>query len=393
MRGTLPVGRVLGIPILLNISWFASFLLIVILLALQELPAAIPAAALPAGLQPLAPVCYWLLGGVGGLLFFVSILLHELGHCVVARHYGIPVKNITFFIFGGVSQITQDAPRAGCEFLMAVAGPLVSLVLGGVLIGAVALTAGFDTTAGVLIASLGVLNVVLGIFNLLPGFPMDGGRLLRSAIWAISGNLGLATRLAALLGRVMAFVLMGLGAVEIWEPSGWLLGAVSYQGLWLIFIGLFLNRAAGQAQRQSRLLNLLRSYHAEQVMVENVPTVTPDAGLQAILADLPPLLVQDEISCFVERDGHVVGLIPRERLARVPRDRWTAVTAADLMIPAERITPAQPEDTAETLLARMDAESLPGLPVVSDGTVSGLVTRAGLFRAMRSNPRLRLLRL
>ncbi len=392
MRGTLPVGRVLGIPILLNISWFASFFLITALLALQELPASIPAGAMPLDLQPYAPVVYWLLGLVGGLLFFISILLHELGHCVVARHYGIPVRNITFFIFGGVSQISQDAPRAVSEFLMAVAGPLVSLVLGGVLIGAVLLTVGLDSAAGVLIASLGALNLVLGIFNLLPGFPMDGGRVLRSAIWAISGNVGLATRLAALLGRGMAFLFMAVGVVEIWEPSGWLLGASSYEGLWLIFIGLFLNRAAGQAQRQARVLGALRTFKAEQVMQADVPTVPAGAGMPMLLSELPPML-QDDVACFVERDGHVIGIIPRERLLRLPREPWTSLTAADLMIPAERITPASPEDDGATLLQRMDAEGLPGLPVVSAGVVSGVVTRTGLFRALRANPRLRLLRL
>jgi Zn-dependent protease/predicted transcriptional regulator len=383
LRGTLPVGRVLGIPILLNVSWFASFFLVVGLLALRVFPQTYPG---------LGTSESWILGVAGGLAFFISIVLHELGHCVVARRYGIPVRNITLFIFGGVSQITQEAPKASAEFLMAFAGPAVSFVLGGLFVLAAAFIVQGDGPASGLVWWLGGINLVLGVFNLLPGFPMDGGRLLRSTIWAISGNLRLATRLAAFLGRVMAFALMGAGLITLLSVPGWPLNADPIEGLWLIFIGLFLNRAAGQTQQQARLINFLRSYRADQVMEPNVPTVPADADLQTLLAGLPPML-QDDVACFVERDGHVVGLIPRDRLQRVPRDSWWSQTADTLMIPADRITPAKPEDTAETLLHRMDAEGLPGLPVVSDGTVSGLVTRAGLFRAMRSNPRLRLLRL
>jgi Zn-dependent protease/CBS domain-containing protein len=379
-----PIGRILGIPILLNISWFASFFLVVGLLALRVFPQTYPGVGMTES---------WALGVAGGLAFFVSIVLHELGHCVVARRYGIPVRNITLFIFGGVSQITAEAPRASAEFLMAFAGPAVSFVLGGLFVLLAAFVVQGNGPASGLIWWLGGINLVLGVFNLLPGFPMDGGRLLRSTIWGISGNMRLATRLAAFLGRMMAFALMGAGLITLLSVPGWPLASDPIEGLWLIFIGLFLNRAAGQAQRQARLLNFLRSYRADQVMQADVPVVAPDTGLQAILAALPPPRLQDEVACFVERDGHVVGLIPRDRLLRAPRDHWTPVTAADLMIPADQITPARPDDTAETLIQRMDAEGLPGLPVVSDGTVSGLVTRAGLFRAMRSNPRLRLLRL
>jgi predicted transcriptional regulator len=236
-----------------------------------------------------------------------------------------------------------------------------------------------------------MINIALGAFNLLPGFPMDGGRLLRSSIWAVSGNFALATRIAAFLGRTMAFALMALGVVVLWEPAGWLLGSDQIQGLWLILIGLFLNRAAGQTQRQARLLNYLRGYRADQIMEPNVPVVPPDAVLRSFVYELPQF--QDEVCCFVERDGHVIGMVPRDRLRGIPPERWGQVTAADLMIAADKIIPAEPGDNGATLLQRLDAEGLPGLPVVNSGVIAGLVTRSSLFRLLRSNRRLSLLRL
>jgi Zn-dependent protease/CBS domain-containing protein len=382
LRGTLPVGRVLGIPILVNLSWFASLFLIVSLLALREFPANFPGQT---------DWVYWLLGLAGGVLFFLSIIAHELGHCVVARHYAIPVRSITLFIFGGVSQISHEAPTARSEFLMAIAGPVVSLVIGGILLplGLFAFTEG--TPPGQLVLLLGGLNVTLGIFNLLPGFPMDGGRILRSAIWGISGNLRVATRLAALLGRGMAFLLIGAGLLTVLQVPGWPLHGDPVGGLWLIFVGLFLNRAAAQTQRQTRLLNFLRGYHADQIMDTDVPTVPAEASLRSFINELTP--GRDEVAFFVVRDGRVAGLLPRVRLERAVATGQIDLPAAALMISADGIAPASPEDDGATLLERMDAEGLPGLPVVSSGSVTGLVTRASLFRILRGRPGLRPLRL
>lgn len=379
MRGTFSVGRVLGIPILVNPSWFASLFLIVGILSLQVFPGVFPRRE--TGL-------YWLLGLGGGIVFFVSIVLHELGHCLVARHYAIPVKSITLFIFGGVSQITREAPRPRAELLMAVAGPAVSLVLGGLLLALRLFVLTEETPLALLCEWLGEINVVLAAFNLLPGFPMDGGRVLRALLWGISGNFRTATRLAAWLGRGLAIMMIAAGVVTLLSLPGWPLSQDPIEGLWLIFVGLFLNNAAGQTQRQARLLDFLRSYRADQLMQADVPAVPAEATVRSFVFDLPN--GPDEVACFVTREGRVAGLLPRDRLRQIPAAQWGTVTAADLMIPADRISPAGPEEDGATLLQRMDTQGLPGLPVVSEGAVTGLVTRAALFRLLNRNPRFRL---
>jgi len=333
---------------------------------------------------------YWSLGLLGALSFFASIVLHELGHSMVARHYGIPVKSITLFLFGGVAQIARDAPRPRAEFLMALAGPAVSVGLGVLFLGLRAFVLTGETPAGHLVEWLGLTNIVLALFNLLPGFPMDGGRLLRSTLWGISGNFRMATRVAGWLGRGMALVLVAVGTLSALQPSWWPL-ADPAGGVWLIVVGLFLNNAAGQAQVQSRLIEGLRRYRAEQIMEVDVPIVPAEATIRAIVFESPP--VQGDTVYFVYRDGRLVGLLARDRLIMLPPDRWGTAVAADLMIPAERIRPVSLEEDGAVLMQRMDLEELPGLPVVSGGVVAGLVTRARLLSLMLAGARPRVARL
>jgi Zn-dependent protease len=382
LRGSLPIGRVLGIPILINVSWFASLLLIVSALSLKVFPSAFPGQG---------DALNWSLGLAAGLLFFLSLILHELGHCVVARHYGIPVSSITLFIFGGVSQITREAPRASAEFLMAIAGPAVSLVIGGGLIALSITNVLKDSPAGQVVAVLGIVNIGLGLFNLLPGFPLDGGRVLRSTIWGISGNMRLATQWAAVLGRGVAFLLIGVGLLMLLRVRFLAFLGEDWTGaLWIIFVGLFLNRTAGQALRQSQLLEFLRGHKAEDMMDSDVPELPASAALQSFMHEQS---IQASQGFFVVRDGRVIGMVPRERLLRVPPARWSDLTAEDVMIPADRISPANPQDDGGALLQRMDAEELACLPVVNDGSVIGLITRSAILRLLRGHRMLRLLRL
>jgi predicted transcriptional regulator len=274
---------------------------------------------------------------------------------------------------------------------MAIAGPAVSLMLGAALLLVDRLVFIEATPVAALVGWLGWINLVLGVFNLLPGFPMDGGRVLRSILWALSGNFRVATRLAASLGRGMAFLLIAAGAITILQPAGWPLTGDPIGGLWLIIVGLFLNNAAGQTQRQVRLLDKLRGFKAEQLLQEAVPVVAADSTIREFVYDLPN--GPDDVASFVTRDGRIAGLLPRDRIRQVPAAQWGTVTASDIMVSAEQIAPANPDEDAAALLQRMDAQGLPALPVVRDGTVAGLVTRAALFRLLRRNPRLRFSRL
>jgi Zn-dependent protease len=363
-----------------NISWFASLLLVSSMIALYWLPGEVP------GISSFAA---WSLGLAGGVLFFVSILVHELGHCIVARHYSIPVRNITLFVFGGVSQISQEASSPRVEFLIAVIGPVVSLVLGGALLAIRLFVPMPQTPATALVTWLAIMNLALGVFNLLPGFPMDGGRLLRATIWGVSHNFSTATRIASTLGRGMAYLFIGVGLLSLW-PGGPLQGDV-FGGLSLIVVGLFLNQVARQTQRQSRLLDQLRGYRAEQIMDADIPAVPADAPLRSFVYNQAP--GRDDVAYFAVRDSRVIGLVPRLRIDHALAMGNLDATAGALMIPAEGIAPASPDDDGAKLLERLEAEGLPGLPVVESGTIAGLVTRGSLFRLLRSKPGLRPLRL
>lgn len=362
----------MGIPILVNPSWFLSLLLIVSLLSLQVLPDFSPGRT--------ASV-YWIVGLIGGLIFFLSVVLHELGHCVVARRYGLPVTSITLFIFGGVSQIAREPARPKVETLMAGAGPAVSVLIGACLLVVRHFLVRGDNIQGDLLTWLGAINLALAVFNLLPGFPLDGGRLFRSAIWGITGNFRLATRVAGWLGRGMAFALIALGLLMTLNVQIPALGSGPLDGLWLILIGMFLNSAAGQTQMQSRVLDSLRGFHAGQLLTADVPIVHQDATIRSIAYDTASF--QSGAACFVSDGSRMVGLLPRERISLLPAEAWSSVTAGALMIPADRINPVRQDVDGAAILQRLDAEGLSALPVVADGAVVGLVTRAGLMQVIQ----------
>lgn len=379
MRGSFAIARVFGIPIRIDFSWFLMLALVVGILSLQILPAVSPGDD---------AAVYWALGLIGGIVFFASIVLHELGHSVVARHYGIPVVGITLFIFGGVSQLGREPSRPKIESLMAAAGPAVSLLLGALFLGARYFFLTGDSTVDWLVEWLGEINIVLGVFNLLPGFPMDGGRLLRSAIWGASGSLRVATRTAGWLGRALAYLMIAGGvlltAVAVLASFGAPVSALTsgrFDGPWLIVIGLFLERAASQTQLQTRILDILKNFHAEEMLTTDLPIVQADATIREILYQQPFNLGQS--ACFVYAEGHLVGMLPRERIAHVSAERWGSVTTSDLMIAAERIRPLGADDDGAAILQRLDAEDLPALPVVEDGIVLGVVTRSILMQQVQ----------
>jgi Zn-dependent protease len=378
LRGGFAIARVLGIPIRVNPSWLASFLLVVSVLSLQ-LPVFFPGRG--------STLYFWSLGLLGGVVYFASIVLHELGHSVVARRYGIPVTSITLFIFGGVSQIAREASRPGAELLMAVAGPAVSVLLGVIflLAGVFLLPAG--TPVGLLVQWLGLMNLALAVFNLLPGFPMDGGRVFRSAVWGVSGNYRLATRAAEWLSRGLSLLIIAFGLAAALQVRFLPIRFDAISGVWLILVGMFLYSAAGQSQLQSKLLDVLRSYRAEQLLTSDVPAVPSEATARSVAYQLP--FQQDQSAYFVFCDGRMVGLLPRNALTRLPVERWGDVPVSEVMIPAERIRPASPEEDGVSLMQRMDSEGLPALPVVKNGTVLGLVTRSALADLIRRHPQLR----
>jgi Zn-dependent protease/CBS domain-containing protein len=386
--GSFTAGRIAGIPVRISASWFIALAVSTGIMGLRIYPALLPAT--PDGAR-------WALAFATSIAFFLSILLHELGHALVARRFDVPVASITLFLLGGVAQITREVKRPLAELLIAAAGPLTSLALGGLCLlpallaprhhRSYAYELALHPHAGPLIVTsawLGVLNLSVGIFNLIPGFPMDGGRVLRAVIWACGASYRVATRIACFGGRIVAVLCIGLGilaALHVLPGRAWEMGPLN--ALWLVLIGFYLDRTDRQSQAAQQILDRLGRLSAAELMLREVPIVRAGARLRDFLPEL--LAQRDCEAAFVADDeddegGRMVGLVLRGRAMTVPAHDRDRLTAADLMLPADGMLPAAPDDDGASLLQRLEAEGLAAVPVVAGGEVLGLIGRASLFR-------------
>ena len=386
MQGSYAVGRLFGIQVRVTPSWFVAVFGSIAFLGLKVFPELLPNTA---------KGTHWALAVATSLLFFGSVLLHELAHALLARHFGVPVRGITLFLLGGAAHIGQELRRPYCEALIAAAGPLVSLTLGAAFFFPVVFSH-HRGPAALMLVWVGLMNLSVGIFNLLPGFPMDGGRIFRALMWALTGRYGLATRIGAWSGRLLALTMIGLGMVMIagFPPNSRL--ADPFGGLWLVLLGLYLDYAARQSLVAVRVLEVLCRYRVADLMVRDVPVV---AVGDPVLEFLPALLsLRDCEAAFVAEQlreigegrpemPRMVGMVLRGRAVRVPERDWSRTTASELMLPAVGIEPAAPEDDAASLLQRLELEGLAALPVVAAGEVVGLIGRAGLLRLVEGRGR------
>jgi Zn-dependent protease len=361
--------RVLGIPIRLDLSWFLTFGFVIFILGAWVYPEWLPDAG--------APV-HWLLAVVSGLLFFASLLLHELAHSLVARAYGIPVKGITLFIFGGVAQITREATRPFVEFVMALAGPATSVLLAGLLLLLWwAVGSGSEEPGAVMIEWLMVMNLGVALFNMAPGFPLDGGRVLRSILWGVIGDFRRATFLASWCGRLMAYLLILAGVAAVVIDVPWL---TPLTGLWFVFLGFFLESAARQSWQQLKVLEFLRTQKAGDVMSRGFSAVPSWSTLEDLArgyaGSLPAMCL------FVTENERVTGLLGHEQLRAVPRAEWGNVTAGGAMKPSSQVRVVDPETDLATVLQTMEGEDIRHAPVVEDGRLVGLLSRDAIVRLL-----------
>jgi Zn-dependent protease len=350
-----------GIPIRIHPSWF--FVLALISWSLAS-------GYFPAEYSGWATLTYWLAGVATTLLLFGSIVVHELGHAWVARHYGLPIRSITLFAFGGVAQIGGEPASPGVEFRIAIAGPVTSLALavGFAVVWLVARPVDVVAAPALWLARI---NTVVALFNLIPGFPLDGGRVLRAIVWRWTGRFRDASRIASHAGQLVALGFIGLGILL--AVRGNLLN-----GLWLAFVGWFLQSAAAASAAESDLRERLRQVTVSRAMTREYRRVPRDVTLER--------LVQDEVlgagrRCFViEDDGRLQGLLTLHDVKGVPRERWRDVRAEHAMTPAEKVKTVGPEDSVLVALERMDATDVAQLPVVEDETVVGLIGREHILR-------------
>jgi Zn-dependent protease len=364
-RHNIPLGRILGIPIGLDFSWFLIFALLTWTLADSYYPAEF---------KSWPPQLYWFMGAATAILLFASVLLHELGHSVVALRFKVPVRSITLFIFGGVAQIGAELPSAKAEFLIAIAGPIVSLALAVFFSVAQPAMAGIQPLWG-LAKYLAYINFALVLFNLIPGFPLDGGRVFRALVWAATKDMRRATIVAANAGRFFGFLFIFVGVWQMFNGnfSG---------GMWIAFIGWFLDNAASQQVHQVMFQGLLAGHTVSQAMSSHCVTVPADLTLER--------LVDEHIfgggqRCFlVTRDADTVGMITLHRIKEVPRCDWAATSAAQIMLPLKELKRIDPDTQLWTALQQMDHYGVNQLPVTRENHVLGMLNREGVITFLRT---------
>lgn len=375
MKAQIKLGRIFGIEIGLHYSWLIIALLIAMSLAGHF------ATHNPEWGQGLI----WGLAIVTAVLFFVGIVVHELSHAMVAKSRGLPVRSITLFALGGVAQIEKEAEDAKTEFWMGLIGPVTSLVIGIVCL-LLAYALGWNPPAfparplPAMLMWLGYINIALGVFNLVPGFPLDGGRVLRAIVWWIVRDAKRATTIAAQVGQFIAFAMIVFG---IWRFFN---GAV-LDGIWIAFIGWFLLSASRESYAQVALTEALRGVRVADMMSRDYATVDGRTNLQVLVDDY---LVRSGRRFFVVTlNGRAEGFITPQEVSAIERNRWPYTTVDDVMRPLDRAQTVALEAPVIEALEVMAREDLNQLPVVKDGELAGLISRSHVLQLLQTRTELR----
>lgn len=363
-RHAIPIGKIFGISIDLDYSWF----LIVGLLAWM-----LAASYYPAEFKNWSVGEYWLMGIVTAIMLFVSVLIHELGHSIVAQHFGISVSRITLFVFGGVSEIAAEAPAAGIEFWIAVVGPLTSFALAA-LFWELEPVVTFSQPLLALAKYLAYINLILGVFNLVPGFPLDGGRVLRAIVWHFTGKFQRATSIAAATGRFFGFFLIFIG---VWQA----LAGNFFNGLWLAFIGWFLESAAGSQLQLAIMKNLIGEHKVFDAMKKNFPEVPGNTTLQELVDQY--VLTQGTQNFVVDGSGSLSGMLTLDAIRGVPRQAWPTTPAAQAMIPIQKLDRTRSDAGLWSALEKMGHDGVNQLPVIDGNRIVGILSREDILQYMR----------
>jgi Zn-dependent protease/predicted transcriptional regulator len=370
MQAQIKLGRIFGIAIGLHYSWLILALLVVLSLAGQF-----------RAVNPMwgAPVI-WIIAIITALLFFASILLHELSHAAVAKARGLPVSSITLFALGGVALIEKESADAATEFWMGIVGPITSFLIGVVCLS-LAWTTGWTPSAvplsplPAMLMWLGYINIALAVFNLIPGFPLDGGRVLRAIVWWITGDATRATRTAALVGQFVAFSFIVLGLFRFFGGEG-------FGGLWMTLIGWFLLDAARASYAQVEMTESLNGVHVQEVMALDCPVVDANSNIQTFVDEH---LLRSGRRCFVvEEQGRLVGLITPHEVKGIERALWPITTLDKAMRPLNQLHAVAPDTPITEALAVMGREDVNQLPVVSGDHLAGIISRGNIMRMLRT---------
>jgi Zn-dependent protease len=369
MKVSWRIGRIFGIDIYIDASWLVIFGLFTWIMASSYFP----------GGYPRWPTWqYWVVGAFTSLLLFASVLGHELAHSLVAIRQGEKVRRITLFILGGVAQITEEPKEASKEFLMAFVGPLTSFVIAGVCYFLFFILRPLSEPLAAIARYLSFINVLLGAFNLLPGFPMDGGRVLRAIIWKFTGNLKTSTSIASSVGQVFAFFFIVLGFFMLFR-------GLFVNGIWTMMIGWFLYSASGQGYHQVIMREMLAHVRAEDLMERDVAIVSGNLPLQRLVDEF--ILRHRDRAFIVEDMGDVKGIVCLEDVKKVPRDRWSSTIVREVMTPKEGLATVSPDDDGNKVMAQLTKNSIHQVPVMQGGKIQGVICRTDIlhFLQLRSD--------
>lgn len=375
MRAQIPLGRVFGIRIGLHYSW----LIIAFLISLSL------AAHFRMNNPEWGGGTIWATSILTSLLFFLTIVLHELSHALVAKSHGLPVRSITLFALGGVAEIEKEAGDARTEFWLGIVGPITSFVI-GVICLAVLYSLGWkpphfpQAPVLAMLMWLGYINIMLAVFNMVPGFPLDGGRVLRAIVWWINGDAGRATMIAARVGQLVAFGFIIFGIYRFFNGAG-------IGGLWIAFIGWFLLSAARESYAQVAITESLRGLRVQDVMSHDYPTVDSQANLQTLVDDF--LLRTGRRCFFVNENGRIVGLVTPHEVREIERQRWRFKTVGEVMRPLGQLQTIDLDTPIQKALEIMGREDLNQLPVVENNEVRGILTRGDILQLLQTRAELR----
>src|SRR5215813_289458 len=374
MRAQIKLGRIFGIEIGLHYSWVIIALLITLSLA-QHFRAYNP---------EWGDSLSWGLAVITALLFFASIVVHELSHAMVAKARRLPVRSITLFALGGVAEIEREAADAKTEFWMGIIGPITSLVIGIVCLG-ILLALGWrppefpHSPLQAMLMWLGYINIMLAIFNMIPGFPLDGGRVLRGILWWITGDAKRATTIAARTGQIIAFGMIVYGVTRFFGGAG-------FGGLWIAFIGWFLLSASRESYAQVEITEALRGVKVADVMSREYPTVDGHSNLETFINE--HLVRTGRRFFIVTLNGRAEGMITPHQVSKVERNRWPYTTVLDVMQSLDRARTVLTDSPITEALELMGREDLNQLPVVTKGEVAGLISRGHVLQLLQTRAEL-----
>ncbi|MFW6125740.1 MAG: site-2 protease family protein [Chloroflexota bacterium] len=369
MRASVRIGRIAGIDIGIHYTWALAFILIAWSLA---------QGFFPAYYSGWSQAAYWITGIVAALLLFVSVLLHELSHSLVGKARGMNVRSITLFIFGGVSNLEDEPERPSAEFAMTIVGPGASFVLAGIFWGLSMVVPDERGPVAAMLLYLALINGILGGFNLLPAFPLDGGRVLRSILWRSTGDLSKATNIAATIGRLFGWALIAFGVFELF--TGNLLG-----GLWIAFIGWFLSSGADASRRELTVREHLGGAKVSEVMDSSIEVVSPATSVEELVDGIFHRYRRRALP--VSRDGRVVGIVTVSDIKELPREQWANTPVQQIMTRAP-LHSVSPDDDLYGAMQKLTRNDINQVVVLRGDELAGMLTRADIVNFLQTREEL-----